>query len=181
LLGINPLRNDVDQQILVMHRGDPKIGTSRNAYRFRLAGSGVHIFMLNRLSAARCEAEPATRHQINLVFRGNVSRGNRKPLKVLIFLYSTLHRSSHGTGIAQCLTKNNIVSPATFYDKGSVKITHRQASDHSIRQASDHIDRPATNHRHGSDLPIVKPTTLYRQISDLNTIQTLTDRHSAGA
>ena len=78
-----------------MDRGNAVFTAAGDADRFSLARPRVHILVLNGLSSSGCQAEPATRHQINLVFGSDVSRGRYEPFQVLMFFDPTLNHPAH--------------------------------------------------------------------------------------
>ncbi|MCB1202914.1 MAG: hypothetical protein KDN18_01540 [Verrucomicrobiae bacterium] len=90
-------------------------GASGNPYRFRLTSFRIDILMLDRFCSPGSQAEPATRHQVNLLFRRNIGRGSGEPREVLMFFDSALDLPSHAFGIAHLKLEDNIVMPATFW------------------------------------------------------------------
>ena len=105
--------------------------------------------MLYRVNPIWSEAEPAARHEVNLVFRRNVRRGSAEPFQVLMLLNSAFYFPPHA----------NLHS----------RVQHTK----QYRGSNDPIGGVPTDYRGSNDLTGGGAATAYREASDPDAIQSL--------
>jgi len=157
--GFDPLRYGIDEQILIVDRGNAVFTTAGDADRFSLTRPGIHILVLNGLSSSGCQAEPATRHQINLVFGSDVSRGRYEPFQVLMFFDPTLNHPAHALRHTMIDLKKQYRQSSDL-GAGFIR-TFQPSSDQQPFESS--CQRP---YRQSSDQPTSGQRLCYRHFND---------------
>jgi hypothetical protein len=153
------LRNGIDEQILIVDRGNAVFIAAGDADRFSLARPRVHILVLNGLSSSGCQAEPATRHQINLVFGSDVSRGRYEPFQVLMFFDPTLNHPAHALRHTMIGLKKQYRQSSDLW-AGFIR-TFQPSSDQQPFESS--CQRP---YRQTNDQPTSSQRLCYRHTND---------------
>lgn len=93
--GIDPMGNREDEQILIMDRGHAAFTGRGDSHGFGASRPVVLVSVFNRFRATGRQAEPAARHQIDLIFRRKVAALRCEPLQSLILSNPTFFPRYH--------------------------------------------------------------------------------------